>query len=214
MVNVVQPLVTNVAFVTSVQFVCDRFVEVSRLNPVALCGQEIDAILLVNNSIFRASASTTKELALVPVPAGATTLIGPVVALVGTVAVNSVLLAMEKVASAPLNRTAVTFVKLEPVTVTTVPAIPCSGVKLVTLGLIKKFCSETATPPGVVTVIGPLIALTGIVDVMVVLFTTPKFALTPLNATSEALVKFFPVNVTNVPAEPVPGTNPLMNGGK
>ena len=90
LVMVFFPFWINGTFVTStqfVEFVKLRFVFACKTKPVALLGQETETKLFVSNLIVNATASTTKLAALTPVPPGATTLIGPVVALVGTVAV-------------------------------------------------------------------------------------------------------------------------------
>jgi hypothetical protein len=75
-----------------------------------------------------------KLAALVPVPAGVVTEIGPVVAPVGTVAEICVALLTVNVALVPLNFTDVAPVKPVPVIVTDVPTAPLVGVKLVMVG--------------------------------------------------------------------------------
>ena len=62
---------------------------------------------------------TVKSLRLVPVPAALVTVILPVVALLGTVAVIWVSETTAKLAAAPLKATAVPPAKLLPVSVTT-----------------------------------------------------------------------------------------------
>jgi hypothetical protein len=75
-------------------------------------------------------AVTAKAAALVPVPAGAVTEIGPLSAPAGTVAVIWVAeFSTNTVAGTPPNRTAVVPEKLVPVMVTTVPAGPVIGAK-------------------------------------------------------------------------------------
>jgi hypothetical protein len=63
----------------------------------------------------------------VAVPPGFVTVTGPVVAEAGTVVVIVVFEVTVKVAARPLNLTDVAPVKLEPVIVTDVPAVPCVG---------------------------------------------------------------------------------------
>lgn len=68
-----------------------------------------------------------KVEALVAVPSGVVTEIGPLEAPDGTRATNSLLLVRVKVASAPLNLTLLTSLKPEPVIVTSVPTHPVEG---------------------------------------------------------------------------------------
>ncbi|HEX3454778.1 MAG TPA: hypothetical protein VHS03_09140 [Gaiellaceae bacterium] len=72
--------------------------------------------------------------ALVPVPVGVVTAIGPLVAPLGTVAVICVSLLTVKLAPVPLNVTAVAPVKFEPTIATALPTPPLAGAKLVTAG--------------------------------------------------------------------------------
>ena len=66
-----------------------------------------------------------------------------------------------------------------------------------------KLLELVAVPPGVVTVIVPVVAPVGTVAVMLVLELTVNEALVPLNFTAEAEVKFAPVMVTLVPTAPL-----------
>jgi hypothetical protein len=77
---------------------------------------------------------TVKLPALLAVPAGLMTLIGPLVAPVGTVAVMVVAEFTVKLALVPLNRTALAPVKLVPLIVTLAPAGPLVGAKLEMVG--------------------------------------------------------------------------------
>lgn len=96
------------------------------------------------------------------------TVIGPLVAPTGTIAVSTVVdVEVGAAASVPLNFTTLlpAASKFKPLMVTVVPAVPRSGVKLFTVGVviadvIAKVKCETAVPPepGVVTVMFPLIA--------------------------------------------------------
>ena len=88
---------------------------------------------------------TVKLAALLAVPAEVVTLIGPLVAPAGTVAVIVVAEATVKLALAPLNSTAVAPVKLVPLIVTLVPTGPLAGVKLVMVGGLSL---ETVTVTG------------------------------------------------------------------
>jgi hypothetical protein len=77
---------------------------------------------------------TAKSPALVAVPSGVVTLIFPLVAPEGTVALICVLEATLKAADVPLKRTLVVPVKLLPVIVTDVPTGPMVGVNEVIVG--------------------------------------------------------------------------------
>ena len=77
---------------------------------------------------------TVNTVALVAVPVGLTTVIVPVVAPAGTVAVICVALFIVKVAAVPLNRTAVAVLKFVPVITTVPPVQAVVGVKLVIVG--------------------------------------------------------------------------------
>ena len=61
----------------------------------------------------------------------------------------------------PLNVTVVAPVKLAPLIVTLVPITPLVGVKLVIRGATVKLVALVAVPPGVVTAIGPVVAVAG-----------------------------------------------------
>jgi hypothetical protein len=67
-------------------------------------------------------------------------------------------------------------------------------------------------PPGVVTAITPVAALSGTVAVISVAETIVKVALAPSNVTPLAPVKPVPLIVTNVPAEPDVAVNELTVG--
>lgn len=77
---------------------------------------------------------TVKLVALVPVPEGVVTPIGPLVAPAGTVAVIWMSESTVKVVEVPLKLTDVAPVKLAPVIVTLVPGPPLVGVKPVITG--------------------------------------------------------------------------------
>ena len=70
-----------------------------------------------------------------------------------------------KVALAPLNATPVALEKLVPLMVTLVPTAPLAGVKLVIVGglITVKLPALLAMPPGVVTLIVPVVAPVGTV---------------------------------------------------
>jgi hypothetical protein len=105
--------------------------------------------------------ATMKRVELVPVPAGVLAAILPVLARVGTVAVIRVEELTVKVADLPLKVTEVAPVKLPPVIVTSVPALPLAGVKLVIQGATVKFVVLVPVPTDVVTAIVPVVAPVG-----------------------------------------------------
>src|SRR5207302_1999898 len=87
--------------------------------------------------------STVKLPELLAEPPGVVTLIGPLEAPAGTVAVIVVAELTVKPALVPLNRTAVAPVRFVPLIVTLAPTSPLLGVKLVTVGGL-----ETVTVTG------------------------------------------------------------------
>src|SRR5437660_5902393 len=70
-----------------------------------------------------------------------------------------------------------------------------------------------AVPPGVVTLSGPVVAPAGTVARIAVSEVTVKVALTPLNDTDVAPVKFVPLIVTLVPTGPLVGVKLAIVGG-
>src|SRR5438552_8633288 len=158
---------------------------------------------------------TVKLLPLLAVPPAVVTLIGPLVAADGTVAVIVVAEFTVKLALVPLNRTAVAPVKLVPLIVTVAPTPPLVGEKLVIVGggMTVKLLELLAVPPAVVTLIGPLEAPAGTVAVIAVAELTVKLALVPLNRTALAPVKLVPLMVTLVPTGPLAGVKLVMVGG-
>src|SRR5438093_2848064 len=107
---------------------------------------------------------TVKLLALVAVPPGVVTLIGPVVAPLGTVAVIWVLELEVMVAATPLKVTLVAPVRLFPLMVTEVPTGPLVGVNELIVGgdvVTVKLLALVAVPAVVLTLIGPVVAPVG-----------------------------------------------------
>jgi hypothetical protein len=157
----------------------------------------------------------TKSAVLVAEPAGVVTLILPVVAPVGTVAVIWVAESTWKVvAFVVLKVTVVAPVKPVPVILTDVPIGPNVGVNDVIAGPgTVKLVRLDPVPPGVVTRIGPVEAPLGTGTVIwVALLTVNPGAVTPLNVTKVAPVKFVPVRVTDVPTAPDVGVNDVIVG--
>jgi len=110
------------------------------------------------------AGTKVKAEELIPVPPRVVTLIGPVLAPAGTVALMEVALATENVvADVALNRTAVAPVRLTPVIVTEVPAPPAAGRKLATVGAGTKVKTQELIPVplGAVTLIVPVLAPEG-----------------------------------------------------
>ena len=75
-----------------------------------------------------------------------------------------------------------------------------------------KLLALVAVPPGVVTLSGPVVAPTGTVAEIEVEEITVKLALTPLNVTAVAPVKFVPLSITLVPTGPLVGAKLVIVG--
>src|SRR2546427_569295 len=99
---------------------------------------------------------TVKLLALLAVPAEVVTLIGPLEAPAGTVAVIAVAEFTVKLALVPLNSTAEAPVKSVPLIVTLVPTGPLAGVKLVTVGglALENVTAPVGEAPGAARISG------------------------------------------------------------
>ena len=78
--------------------------------------------------------------------------------------------------------------------------------------LTVKLLALSVVPPGVVTLIGPVVALVGVVTWIAVSEVTVKLAALPLNVTDVAPVKFAPLIATPVPTRPLVGVKPVMVG--
>ena len=146
------------------------------------------------------------------IPAGVATLIGPVVAALGAVAMISFGESTSKPAVAPLNFTAMTSVKFVPRTVTRVPAKPLAGEKLAMRGAAMNLILLTAVPVAVVTLIGPVIALSGTTVMICVGAVTVKLALVPPNFTAVVPVKLMPSIMTLAPGNAAAGEKLVMIG--
>lgn len=159
-------------------------------------------------------AGITKKLAVVvAVPLVVVTLIGPEVALAGTVPKIRMAL-KEPVALLPLNLTLVRPLKFAPLMVTTVPTGPLVGLKLVMSGraVTVKLPALVPVPVPVVMVILPVVVPVGTVAVICVAELTVNVALMPLNLTEVAPVKFAPVITTLAPTVALEGVNPTIEG--
>jgi hypothetical protein len=120
-------------------------------------------------------AVTVKSVALTTEATGVVTVILPVVAPAGTVAVTVVAVLGVNTAVVPLNLTEVTPLRFVPVMVTLVPVFPLAGANDVIVGAaptpkLVELVAGGAT--GVVTWIGPVVAPAGTVAVIDVADTT------------------------------------------
>lgn len=151
-----------------------------------------------------------KLVELVAVPSSVVTVMGPLVAPAGTVVVIVPELLTVNVAGCPLNETAVAPMKFVPVIVTPVPPTPLGGANEVMPGVtVKRVVVKKGPLPGVVMVIGPVVAPAGTVVVIVPGGPSVNVAATPLNETALAPVNVVPLIVTAVPAGPKVGANGL-----
>lgn len=153
---------------------------------------------------------TRKPVPLVAVPDGVVTVIFPVTASGGTVAVILAYETTVNVDGVPLNRTSVVPVKALPVIVTTVPTVAAVGVNPLIAGTTTNGLGLVAVPAGVVTTIGPVVAPEGTVVVICVGDTTVKDALVPPNVTAEAPENPVPEIETVVPTAPLPGETDVI----
>jgi hypothetical protein len=157
---------------------------------------------------------TGKAVGLTAGPPGAVTVIVPVVAPAGTVAVIFVLeVTVKVVAEVPLKLTAVLPVRFVPLMVTTVPTGPLAGENEVKVGGGATLNVLVAAPPGVVTVNEPVTAPVGTVVLIWVSEITLKVAVLLLkNLTDVVPVKLVPLIVTGRPMAPLDGDSEVMAG--
>jgi hypothetical protein len=186
-----------------------------RLLPVIVTVVPLGPLLGVKLDAAGEATGTVKLVVLVELPPGAVTEMVPLVAPAGTVVVSDVpLVATVGVGAAvPLNLTADAPIRLVPVIVTVVPALPLLGVKLVIAGVTVKLVVLAAEPAAVVTPITPLVAVLGsVATTLVADFTVKLVAVTPLNLTAVVPERLVPVIVTCVPPVPVLGEIALTVG--
>src|SRR6185436_17543026 len=184
-------------------------------DPVMVTAAPTRPLVGENEEIVGAGGMTVKSPALVAVPPGVVTLILPVVAPAGTVVLICVLDTTLKVAAVPLKLTLVVPVKADPVMVTTAPTRPLVGENEEIVGaggMTVKSPALVAVPPGVVTLILPVVAPAGTVVLICVLDTTLKVAAVPLKLTLVVPVKADPVMVTTAPTRPLVGENEEIVG--
>jgi hypothetical protein len=163
-----------------------------------------------------------KFVVLVAVPAGVVTAMGPVTAVVGTVAVICVAeVTVKVVAATPPKVTDVAPVNAPPVIVTTVPTLPLVGEKLLIHGPAPvetvKLVTLVAVPSVSVTAIGPVVAAAGPVAVICVSeFTVKVVAAVPLNLTADTALGAswnpVPVMMTCAPTGPHVGLKDVIVG--
>lgn len=103
---------------------------------------------------------------LVTVPPVVVTVMVPVFAAAGTVAVTWVSELMTNVAAAPPIVTLVVFKRLTPVIFTVAATGAAVGAKVVSCGVTRNFVLLVRVPADVVTVMGPVVAPAGTVVVM------------------------------------------------
>jgi hypothetical protein len=162
---------------------------------------------------------TVKLAADTAEPRELVSVIGPLVAPVGTLALNCVPETPHIiVAGVPLKLTLVVPVKFVPLSVTVQPTDPLAGEYEVIVGAPVE-CTVNGVPlklqpvpEGVVTLICPVVAPSGTVAAICVSEFTLKLAAKRLKATRVAPVKPDPVIVTLVPNVPLVGAKELMCG--
>ena len=158
---------------------------------------------------------TVKFAALVAVPLLVVTVILPVVAPAGTVAVIWVSESMLPEAVTPLNLRPVVVAKPVPVMTTVSPTCPEVGENDVIVGPepnTVKLAELVAVPAEVVTVILPVVAPVGTVVVIWVSESMLPVAATPLKARPVVVAKPVPVIVTVAPTAPEVGENEVIVG--
>ena len=155
---------------------------------------------------------------LVAVPLGVVTAIGPVEAIEDTIAVMVVALTTENnSAGDPLNVTTVAPVRLVPVMVIVASILPLVGVNevMVGAGVVETKVNVPlliAVPPGVVTVMMPVVPLPTVALIEVALRTVKEPAVVPPKVTCVAPVKLAPIRDTTTPVMPLVGVNEVMVG--
>src|SRR5256885_2316201 len=154
-----------------------------------------------------------KLLLLQSVVFGVFTLIHPLSAPPGTVAVICVSEFTVKVAGTRKKVSALAPVKLVPVIVTVVPIVPLAGVNELMCGVTVKLAGDAAEPKELVKLIGPVVGPLGPLALNCVSeMAHIVVAGVPLNLTAVAPVKFVPVSVTVQPVDPLVGENELIVG--
>jgi hypothetical protein len=154
-----------------------------------------------------------KLLLLQAVSLGVFTLIQPLSAPPGTVAVICVSDTTVKLAGTRKKVTVVAPLRFVPVIVTAVPIVPPAGVNELMCGVTVKLAADAAEPKELVSVIGPLVAPLGTLALNCVSeMAHIVVAGVPLKLTPVVPVKFAPFSVTVQPADPLPGEKLLIVG--
>lgn len=143
----------------------------------------------------------------------------PVIAPAGTITVRLVVEDAVTRAATPLNVTLLLVevaLKLVPVKITVAPTAPLFGVKSVIVGVgTMKLVELLPVIPLNVTEIGPVVAPTGTVVVILVVVEVVTTLEMPLNFTvfsDGTLLKLVPEMVTVTPYAPLVGLNPVIEG--
>jgi hypothetical protein len=199
--------------VTAVPLMLTALVPV-KFVPVSVTVQPADPLAGEKEVIVGAPAEIAAKLLLLQaVPSAVFTLIQPLSAPPGTVAVICVSDTTVKLAGTRKKVTAVAPVRFVPVIVTVVPIVPLAGVNELMWGVTVKLAVDTAEPIEFVSVIGPLVAPLGTLALNCV-SETPHIIVAgvPLKLTPVVPVKFVPVNVIVQPTDPLPGEKLLIVG--
>ena len=155
-------------------------------------------------------------LVLVAVPSDVVTVMGPLVAPAGTIALIEVDELNSILAFTPFIKTMVVRVKFLPVIVNVVPGGPLVGAKFVIEGRLVatvKIRVLVPVPAPLVTLIVPVVAPVGTVALIVVAETTVKVAAVPLKLTAVAPVKLEPNIFMVEPTVAVIGLKEETTGG-
>ena len=164
-------------------------------------------------AVIAGGGNRIMSVSLTTVPCEVVTVIGPVVAPLGTVEVSVFDPSELKLAVTPLKATASTLLRLSPVIVTSVPLPPVEGLKEVIMGEpTTKLDALVATETELVTVMGPLMGFAGTYAHISVDEMTANCVVMPPMATDCTSKKLFPVIVIWVPGGPEVGANSLILG--
>lgn len=186
----------------------------ARFNPVMVTWVPFGPVVGVK-LVMVGGMSTVNELALVPIPVTVVTLIWPLTAPGGTVALICPSLTTVKLAAVPANFTEDAPVSPVPLMVMLAPTTPEVGLKPVTAGAGPTVNGVALVPVPVtaVTEICPVVAPEGTVVVIEVSFHVPTVAGVPLKLTEPGVpLKVVPVIVTAVPAGPPCGLKLVTKG--
>jgi len=197
--------------------------EVAPVKPVPPRVTAVPTVPLVGEKEVTCGAQavwdTVNGVELVPVPAEVVTLIGPVEAPAGTVALMDESDTTPKDADMPLKRTTFAPVNAFPTIVTAVPGGPVAGKNELTWGAVAACVTEKAVgleavPQLVVTLTGPVEAPPGTTALICVSETTATLAeLVPLKRTDLTWLNPDPEILTTVPTGPEAGERELTTTG-